>query len=731
MATYEITGPDGSRYQISAPDTASHDEIMAYVQQNAPQDPKAAAAPSPESQKSAVDWSKYSNPNDVDKLVSKADILFPGSGTGKKLRDEWADARVAKEAAGGLVPQPSVAQYLPFGSWLDEASAGIDAGLNAVSGGRIGQPYAEAKAYQDARQRYIDKNASGVSKGAAVAGGIVASAPFGALRLMRGASLVPEIVNAGGTGALYGGIYGAGEGEGADRLKNAAIGAGIGGVTGGFAAPIARGIGNGINYLANRGAPLPAPLQPFERGAVNRVADDIASSNLTPGAYSRQAQELGPQGMLLDMGEDLRGSAETLANTYGPQLPVVRGELNARRADAPDRIRAGVDAALGPERNLGQFVDSVMTASKQAARPYYEAFHNTSIPVTPEIRNVLDSIPPSAFNRAQTLARADGYRQQFRLRPVNDPMQPMTGVQRFQPEQVPTGLEYDYLKRAVDDLARNADRGSNEARIYGNLARQLRTTIDTHLSPNDPTQSPWAIARSIAGDGLEGREAAELGSTVFSSKRDPNIVRDELSNMSQAGQTMYRHGARNNLRQIMGRASTNFGQNGDAQARRMLNSEFARDNVAQIAGGQNANQLARLVDAENRMAESFNQIMTNSATARRQAGQTRLPMGAGAPIRTEAPRTINEAAFAIARRGLNAMMNGAFGERAGRIMADQARLLTARGVDRDTYVQALMQLANHRATTAAQRDTIVRILNAVAGGARQPLIEGAIAAQPN
>ncbi|ADJ21997.1 hypothetical protein Hden_1589 [Hyphomicrobium denitrificans ATCC 51888] len=699
MATFHVSGPDGAQYEVNAPDNASDADIMAYVQKSAVPDPKTPAAQPEQPQRS-----------DLDKRM---------------------DERVAKEAAGGFAPHASPAQYLPFGSWLDEASAGIDAGLNKVSGGRIGAPYDEAKAYQDARQRYIDNNASGLEKGAAMVGGVVASAPFGAARVFRGTTLLPEIGNAALTGAGYGALYGGGEGEGENRVLNAVKGAAIGGTVGGVAPVVARGIGNAVSYATNRGATLPPALQPFERGAVNRVADDIASSGLTPQRYAQEAQELGPQGMLLDMGEDLRGSAETLANTHGPQLPIVRGELNARRADAPDRIRAGVDRALGPERNLGQFVEAVNTGARQAAQPHYEQFHNTSIPITPEIQNVLDSIPASAFNRAQTLARADGYRQQFRLRPVNDPMQAMTGVQRTAPEAVPTGLEYDYLKRAVDDLARSAERGSNEARIYGNLARQLRTTVDTHLNAADPTQSSWARGRAIAGDGLEGREAAELGSTVFTSKRDPNIVADELSNLSQAGQTMYRHGARNNLRQIMGRAATNFGTNGDATARRALNSEFARQNVAQIAGGRNANHLARMVDAENRMAESFNEIMRNSATARRQAGQSRLPVGAGAPVNTEAPRSTGELVFAIARRGVNALMNNALGERAGRIMADQARILTARGIDRDTYVNALIQLANHRQTTAAQRDTIIRILNAVGQNTRQPLIESQTSAQAN
>jgi hypothetical protein len=699
MATYHVSGPDGAQYEVNAPDNASDADIMAYVQKS--------AVPDPKTQPSRSDTPRLS---DLDKRM---------------------DARVAKEAAGGLAPHASPAQYLPFGSWLDEASAGIDAGLNKISGGRIGQPYDEAKAYQDARQRYIDTNATGLEKGAAMAGGVVASAPFGAVRAFRGAALLPETANAALTGVGYGAVYGAGEGEGQNRVWNALEGAGMGGAIGAAAPLVARGIGNAINYTANRGTPLPVALQPFERGAVNRVADDIASSNLTPQRYAQETRELGPQGMLLDMGEDLRGSAETLANTHGPQLPIVRGELNARRADAPDRIRSGVDAALGRDLNLGQFVEQRMGAARQAAAPYYNQFYNTSIPVTPEIRNVLDSIPSAAFNRAQTLARADGYRQQFRLRPVNDPMQAMTGAQRTTREAVPTGLEYDYLKRAVDDLARGAERGSNEARIYGNLARQLRTTVDTHLNPQDPTQSAWAVARSIAGDGLEGREAAELGSNVFSSKRDPDIVGEELANLSQAGQDMYRRGARSDLRTIMGRAATNFGTNGDAQARRALNSEFARQNLVQIAGGRQANHLSRMIDSENRMAESFNEIMRNSATARRQAGQSRLPVGAGAPVNTEAPRSTGELVFSIARRGVNALLNNALGERAGRIMADQARLLTARGIDRETYVQALLQLANQRQTTAGQRDAIIRILNAVGQNSRQPLIESQISAQSN
>ena len=63
------------------------------------------------------------------------------------------------------------------------------------------------------------------------------------------------------------------------------------------------------------------------------------------------------------------------------------------------------------------------------------------------------------------------------------------------------------------------------------------------------------------------------------------------------------------------------------------------------------------VDAENTMAESQRdhaQLGDGQATA----GQSRLPVGAGAPVNTEAPRSTGEpSVFAIERRGVNALAN--------------------------------------------------------------------------
>lgn len=98
-----------------------------------------------------------------------------------------------------------------------------------------------------------------------------------------------------------------------------------------------------------------------------------------------------------------------------------------------------------------------------------------------------------------------------------------------------------------------------------------------------------------------------------------------MQGMSQFEREAFGLAARSELRNMMGRAATNFGPSGDRAARRALNSEFNRANVQQIAGPQPAARIADRIDAENTFAETANQAMGNSATARRQATRDMIP----------------------------------------------------------------------------------------------------------
>lgn len=624
--------------------------------------------------------------------------------------DRRMNERVAKEAERGLTPSPSVAQYLPFGSWLDEASAGIDAGLNAVTGGRLGQPYEEAKAYQDARQRYIDENVSGVRKGAAIVGGMAASAPAGALHVFRGTTLLPQMGNAAATGAAFGALYGSGEGEGMDRLSNAAEGAVIGAGIGTAAAQVARAVGNAAGYIRDRAAPASGPLAGLERKAITNVADDMQSSGLDASRYASQSAELGPQGMLADMGEDLTLTANALANTNGPQMAIVRRALQERQAAAPDRVKDLASQTFGTPRDIPAYLEASKKAYQQAAKPYYDAFYATPIKADDELNAIIQAMPDETWTQAQKLMRSE------RIDPAS--------VQN-------TGRGIDLMKRALDDVIRGTKQGTNEFRVYSNLSRDLVNKVDSLLSPSDPSKSAWAMGRKIWQPGAQEREALEVGRKVFSGKMRPYDLNAELQGASAAAQRGIKIGARDDLNTMMGRASSNFGPKGDTAARRALNSEFAQENAALIAGPRKAAALTRGINAENRMAETFNEIMSNSATAKRTAAQRRLPMSTEKPLGDNQPRSISELVFVASRKVLNAVLAGGLNERAGRIMADQARLLTARGVERDAFAKALLQLGQHRSMTPAKREAIVKTVNILLSRGRAPVIESATSSRPN
>ena len=96
-----------------------------------------------------------------------------------------------------------------------------------------------------------------------MAGGVIASAPFGAARVFMARPL-PEIGNAAPTGR-YGALYGAGEGEGKIAFECAGR---VGGRRDRSGRPsVARAaLANAVNYLLTAAFRFPAALQQFERG---------------------------------------------------------------------------------------------------------------------------------------------------------------------------------------------------------------------------------------------------------------------------------------------------------------------------------------------------------------------------------------------------------------------------------------------------------------------------------
>lgn len=336
---------------------------------------------------------------------------------------------------------------------------------------------------------------------------------------------------------------------------------------------------------------------------------------------------------------------------------------------------------------------------------------------------------PGAFGSAQRMAVGDGTNPRFLANLVDDPMTPMTGRQGTRVQRVWQGVELDYLKRAVDDAARSAPRGSNENRILSGLARQLRTVVDETVSPGNPQASPWAQARAIAGEDMGMREALEQGGTVFrGGGRAPEQVAADMRGMSVGETEAYRAGARTELRNMMGRSATNFMPTGDRAARRALNSDFNRANVEHIAGQPAAARIADRIDAENTFAETANQVMGNSATARRQATRDMIPRQYdSAAMRDLRGTSLTGIALEAVGRVVNHLSAGALNARNRGIARDMAEMLIAQGAQRDDIVRGLMTYARQIRGNAQQRAAIAAVARDVLRGTTQPSIGAATA----
>lgn len=651
----------------------------------------------------------------------------------RKAVDQWRRQNPVK--AGIRDVARNVVRGLPFGSYLDEAAAGINAR-------RRGTSYDDEKRMIDAMDQSASDNSTTIATlpliGDVTAGGLtalasgIATAPVAPVaRVMQGATLLPRAINLGLTGAGYGALYGAGEGNTAEeRSYNAGLGAFLGGGIGALAPVAGSGVSNAVSGIRNRTQALPQELQRYGRPAANRMAELAQLDDLTQSQVNAARARLGDEGMLADIGENMRTATEALNQQPGPARRIISNALHQRRGGAQARIDQDVTGALGPAANVPATIRNLEQQYGQQAAPLYEQFYQTRIPQSRQLAGIVERVrraQPGVLNRALRLAQADGHDPRFLINLRDDVMTQMTGVQGQQAQRVWTGAELDYLKRAVDDVARDAGPGTNEQRIFGNLARALRTHVDEAISPGAPDQSVWAQARQIAGDGIRAEDAIEAGQGAFRRGLSADQLQADFAARSALEQDAMRVGAREALRSHMSNAGTAFRASGDVKARQLLNSPEAQRKVEMLATSPaSARALNRRIGAENTFAETYEQAMNNSATARRQSARDLIPRQYDAKNMGQL-RNTSLSGFAMEGIGrlTNLLSAGYLNERNQMIARQMAEMLTAQGVARDDIARGLLEMARRSNVTAQARQQINAFAENLVRGTTRPAIAGA------
>ncbi|MDG4908420.1 hypothetical protein P9228_18505 [Mesorhizobium sp. WSM4898] len=618
------------------------------------------------------------------------------------IEGDDAVSKIRTASGGVLEGIPIVGPMIRGG--VDHAAAATIAAMNGESYDDVMKRIQAGTVAEKTMNPKLDKGAQITG---AVAGTIpaMATAPevFGINVASKPLSYAASI----GSGAVINGADAAvrSGGDVGETIRSGAIGGGLG-----LAAPIlAPLIGKGVKAIAdNVQLSSIAKALGLDKSATKVLADAVRQDAVEHGALS----QLGENGMLMDLGPNLRHTAGAIAATPGEGKAIVRGAIGARDADANWRIRSSINETLGEAPTPSRIIDRANRNQQYLQPEYREALREAAPVDVAPIAHYLDA-------ETQTL-RGDAQRGIQRVRSMLDYVPTPQEIEqaRATGQPVPGGLITDAetllnARHAVDDLLENV-KGTNER----NALTTARQAIDDELSSTVPgIKEVDAKYAELAGQ----KEAVQRGQTVLSSGREAprpdelaaEVRQGALPQGLQVGPSAVplrlREGARAEIERIVGTKA-----NDRVALQQIIKGEgdWNRARLSALFGDDKAKAIIDLLDRERLFNDTSNIVTRNSETAARIAARDAIDGGnsGGFGVREGfiaggARGAARAAGTRAVERVVDALRNGG-NEKA---ISDMARSLTG-GPQQSAVLDALMRAGQGSRLQQSQIDRVARAL---------------------
>jgi hypothetical protein len=504
MAKYRITAPDGNSYEITAPDDATQDQVLAYAQANyqgasqpsQPAAPQSQADPLAAYTRAAQGTGSINAPSGSASSDAFAEI-------NARNRAMAADpAYRAQQAQNDAFRRQSAFGHLP-GPVQALAGAGSRVEAAALGAGQM-LGLAGANDVADFRQRERAMEGSGAATAGKIGGDVAMLAtPGSAISKLPG--LGTRVLANAGLGAGYGALAPVGEGE--SRAVNTGIGAGVG--------ALGQGLGEGLGALGRAAA---ARVDPIKQRAI---------------AYAKQ------QGIPLHLSQVGDSVPIKAAASMAKYLPF------SGAGKAASKQQTAFNKAVGKTfgADAGQLSDDVMAAARKQIGDGYEAIYaRNNIPLSPDAIRRLVAVETSAGRRL-TQDQAQVVRNQLDDILTEAGQSGMISGQKYQSLRTQimkaegpdaTGNAVKELRKALDDVAAEAV-GPQDAAALRALRSQwanLRTTEKAlgqvaGSGGNVKPASLWPLVRN--GSTKEMRELARVGQV---------LLKDPIPDSGTAGRTI-------------------------------------------------------------------------------------------------------------------------------------------------------------------------------------------------
>lgn len=449
--------------------------------------------------------------------------------------------------------------------------------------------------------------AGGVAGGPAAAGGTGA-----------------RILGAAGRAALGGAAYGGGssisEGNSPGQVaKDAAAGGAAGAVLGGVGGAVVETAGQAAKKVMStvRGKTNP------DREVGARVSTALTTDMQRNGGRApfttdelKAGVAAGNPPHVLDLGgEQTRGLAQSAAFASRGAKTALQDVIQPRAASQGYRVGQRIRNLRGrPYAHLDE--EALTQMSRKANAPAYKAAYAAGDRQiwTPELERLTGApAVESALRSAQTKWRnwavRDGYgamNPPFKI--GNGGLVKSTGGKT---PVYPNIQFWDYAARELQDEARAAPIGSQKAKLYNDLARDLKTELDKAVPE-------YGQARAVALQGFQSKEAHELGKELVTSTRPAKEVEAALAKLSPFDREI---AARAFSAELAGKLE-NLSRAGDvgstmsAIKQAFISSIPARQRIRAVLGNDGADELEALLRYEGVIQRS-REILSGSDTARK------------------------------------------------------------------------------------------------------------------
>ena len=494
----------------------------------------------------------------------------------------------------------------------------IAAGLNTLLGIGEGKTFEENLAIEDQRDAAIREREPGGALAAGIVGGVMAAIPTGGLVTAGAKSTGGLIARSTGAGAIAGAVAGAEGNTIRERLTGALIGTTIGAGLG-FGIPLTVvGVKGAINRFIGNTAKGQA------RFGAAKIRQALERDEITPDEAFRRLQELGPEGLLVDVGENVRGLGRAVSGQPGRGKKIAVDVLEARQEGQGARLTEAVNEALDPTGDFAGSASALQEVRKATAKPLYDAAYAKKI--VPNERLISLFRRPAlerAWQRARTIAANEGEvlpDKLFITRP--------DGGKVVNPDAIRDVKTLDFIKRGLDDLV-ETKRDPITGKIQGEVAKGVNVLRKQYIAVLDELSPRYKAARAAWSGPSRSLEMMDRGRRFVNA--DQEITAGQLLKMTGDEKFFFRMGAARQLRDTI--FNTPDGTNA---VRRIFGSELKRQRLrAVFPDNESFNTFRKTMEQETELFRTRATVSprSGSQTDLRAAERDDLAIEAGAAVR--------------------------------------------------------------------------------------------------